>query len=261
MQRYRGRVRELKKIYILYMRFSMLRFGFSRNFSRNFTLSRNFGCRNFNRNFTLSNFGCRNFSVTPEGNQGSATTKLKNLWGKYGWLTVSTYFSVYVGTLCSFYTAISSGYFTANHAKKMVKQFSFLHDRVDPSTLDNVETVKGRFLIAWVATKLVEPLRAGVTIALIPWLARVLQRGGGARVIANRVGTQACEKISIVKHIRNTNKLKSSDPLQVSGRWTHTHTHTHRIELLKHFLEKHIMNPDSYLKLFQHKDKERSGKV
>ena len=53
----------------------------------------------------------------------------------------------------------------------VISRFKFLEDYIDPSTLTPSQ---GNFILAWLTTKLTEPLRALVTIVLTPPIARKL---------------------------------------------------------------------------------------
>ena len=118
-------------------------------------------------------------------------SKLKRLYHKYGRVAIGTYLSVYVCTLFSLFGLYDSGVLIPsdlpidldiNHDGKVdmrdagslyemvITRFK-LEDYIDPSTLTPSQ---GNFILAWLTTKLTEPLRALVTIVLTPPIARKL---------------------------------------------------------------------------------------
>lgn len=92
----------------------------------------------------------------------------QRLWHDYGWVGVSTYLTVYVGTLGMLFVAIRSGALGADTVVRMVTRLGL------ESHFDELDPKKGDFLMAWVATKLTEPLRAAVTMAITPKIARMV---------------------------------------------------------------------------------------
>ena len=118
-------------------------------------------------------------------------SKLKILYNKYGRVAIGTYLSVYVGTLFSIYGLFDSGILIpsdlpfdldVNEDGKVdmrdvgsmygiVISYFKLDDYIDPSTFTPSQ---GNFMLAWITTKLVEPLRALATIILTPPIARRL---------------------------------------------------------------------------------------
>ncbi|CEM38402.1 unnamed protein product [Vitrella brassicaformis CCMP3155] len=107
---------------------------------------------------------------------------LVGMWHKYGWIGIGTYLSVYVSTLSLLFAAVNTGIFTADDAKRYLESLpEFFSKHIDASKLSSgVDTVWGRFLVAWVLTKIVEPARALTTVALVPLVLRVMGRGGPA---------------------------------------------------------------------------------
>lgn len=88
---------------------------------------------------------------------------------QYGFVGVATYLGIYLATLFSLYTLISSGAIAGSDILSALKSLGIggeLLDRIDPKA--------GNFAIAWIAAKFTEPLRLGITIALTPWIARVV---------------------------------------------------------------------------------------
>jgi len=99
----------------------------------------------------------------PTGKLGA----LRVLWKEYGWTVIGTYLSIYVGTLGMMYTAISSGLIGGGDVLHWVDALG-MADHF-PS---NLSPASSNLLVAWVATKLTEPLRLAVTIAITPRVAR-----------------------------------------------------------------------------------------
>ena len=133
-------------------------------------------------------------SNTSEEENKSDKPTFKTMVRQYGPLFITTYLGVYVSTVLGFYAGIESG---ALDPVYIMSFFSKTDGAVDP---DSVETVKNstelildwlhshswnraasyvetypwlaNFSIAWLATKPTEPIRFGVTVAILPKLAR-----------------------------------------------------------------------------------------
>ena len=124
-------------------------------------------------------------------------SKAKILMSKYGYFFVGTYLSVYVGTVSSLYFLLDHGlvdpsslsipdWFPSifpSHGDEEVTLVSLIADLADnfEFTKKYVESIQKRpeFVnlgIAWVATKLTEPIRLGVSIFLTPRIARLFGR-------------------------------------------------------------------------------------
>jgi hypothetical protein len=81
------------------------------------------------------------------------TEKLKALIAEYGRLAIITYFTIFALVLSAFYLAIVSG--------------------VDPS--GSAQSM-GTLGAAWLATKLTQPLRIGLTLVLTPIIGVAIKR-------------------------------------------------------------------------------------
>lgn len=92
---------------------------------------------------------------------------LGRLWHDYGYVGVGTYLSIYVGTLGMLYVAVRSGALGADTVLNIVTKLG-----LESHFPSDISSKKGDFLIAWVATKLTEPVRASLTMAVTPRLAR-----------------------------------------------------------------------------------------
>jgi hypothetical protein len=134
-------------------------------------------------------------NTSEEGNKSEKPT-FKTMVRQYGPLFITTYLGVYVSTVLGFYAGIESG------ALDPVYIMSFFSKTDSAANPDSVETVKNstelildwlnnhswnraasyietypwlaNFSIAWLATKPTEPIRFGVTVAILPKLARTL---------------------------------------------------------------------------------------
>lgn len=131
-----------------------------------------------------------------ENRQGGspAEGKLRRMWRQYGWVSVGTYFTVrhngaagvhgmcavtkcvarlqvYAATLGTTYAALNSGMLAAVNVVDMVGAVG-LGNWVDVSKID---PRAGSFTLAWVITKLTEPLRLAVTLAITPTVAKRLR--------------------------------------------------------------------------------------
>lgn len=81
---------------------------------------------------------------------GSWRARYEALVEEYGWVAIATYFTIFFGTWFGFWVAIRSGYEPGGAAA-------------------SAGTVGG----AYVATKLTQPLRIGITLVLLPAVVRV----------------------------------------------------------------------------------------
>jgi hypothetical protein len=118
-------------------------------------------------------------------------SKIKLLYNKYGRVAIGTYISVYIGSLFTIFGLFDSGVMLmsdlpfdldinrdgkvdmgdVNSMYQLVITYFKLDDYIDPETLSPRQ---GNFLLAWLTTKLTEPLRALVTIVVTPPIARRL---------------------------------------------------------------------------------------
>uniref|UniRef100_A0A0G4G9H7 DUF1279 domain-containing protein n=1 Tax=Chromera velia CCMP2878 TaxID=1169474 RepID=A0A0G4G9H7_9ALVE len=136
-------------------------------------------------------------------NSTKAAHGIMGLWKKYGWYGVGTYVAVYLGTLAGLYGAVSQGLFTKEHAAQLVERFH-LEGHIPMSKLEGVDSAWGRLLLAWIGTKIVEPVRAVVAIGLTPFVARVLRGRGGGR-LASAVASRFTRR-------KGTSSASSSSP-------------------------------------------------
>lgn len=124
---------------------------------------------------------------------------LIGLMRKYGWTFFGTYMSIYVTTLVSLYISIDAGYLdpstianidlpwhssagraaqdadvrdiktTAEFVGSYLEKFSWTKPYA-PFVMNNPRTTN--LALAWIATKLTEPIRLGVTLAILPSVSR-----------------------------------------------------------------------------------------
>ncbi|KAL7068218.1 hypothetical protein ACR3K2_13890 [Cryptosporidium serpentis] len=100
---------------------------------------------------------------------------IKNLWGKYGYIGISVYLIVYVTTLGSFWLIFYSRIINEEFLMQIL-EFLKISDRFDASLIGSANTFWGRFLIAWIATKITEPFRAILSASLTPYIYKRLLR-------------------------------------------------------------------------------------
>lgn len=95
-----------------------------------------------------------------------------NFFKTYGAPGVVVYLTIYVLTVAGFFAAVSSGLLTAETVKSWITALH-LEKHVDTNLLNRVDSATGRFIIAWIATKIVEPLRLFVAVSITPSVLRL----------------------------------------------------------------------------------------
>lgn len=85
------------------------------------------------------------------------------------------YLGIYAFCVTGFFIAASSGWLTAEQVKSWVAALH-LESHIDPSVLNRVDTVTGRLVVAWIATKVIEPLRLFVAVTVTPSIVRFLAK-------------------------------------------------------------------------------------
>lgn len=106
-------------------------------------------------------------SAEPE----KSPSRWRVLWRRYGAVAVVTYIGVYVGTLGAMYGAVTYGILGRADAVSMVEYFGLEQYLIDAN---EVKSAKTKWAVAWLLTKLTEPLRAALTVAITPPLARTV---------------------------------------------------------------------------------------
>jgi hypothetical protein len=95
------------------------------------------------------------------------------LWSSYGYLFIGTYFSVYFITLGGAFVLVRADCIPGPDVNEWL-QGSFVKAWFFPNRDLHLSPFVSDFLKAWLVTKLTEPVRAVVTIAAVPMLARTL---------------------------------------------------------------------------------------
>ncbi|KAL3902391.1 MAG: hypothetical protein SGILL_010841, partial [Bacillariaceae sp.] len=145
----------------------------------------------------------------------------RSMMRKYGPLFITTYLTVYVSTVFGFYLGITSGAVDPAYLLSFIAGNGSADGAVDPdaaqTAANSVEVIK-EFLnkypwtqpavpfvekypwaanlgVAWVVTKPTEPIRFGVTVGLVPLLARTLgYNTPKASIVEEAVATEANKK-------------------------------------------------------------------
>ena len=115
-------------------------------------------------------------AADPEVVKKQAFSRFRTLWKRYGWVGVSTYLGVYVTTLSGLYVTIKAGGIVPGDVSELVKDSHIASFHLPGlSTTDlSVNKSTGDFALAWIATKLTEPLRLAFTLAITPSVSRAV---------------------------------------------------------------------------------------
>jgi len=97
-------------------------------------------------------------------------SKFKIMFRKYGFVFVGTYFTIYGLVLLGFYFCISNNYFGSVDVIDLAKRWGL--ERF--VSLDEIRPQTGQLTLAWIATKITEPVRLALAIAITPVVARRL---------------------------------------------------------------------------------------
>eukprot|EP01041_Mallomonas_annulata_P000372 gene372-679_t len=108
--------------------------------------------------------------------------KVKDLWKSYGYVAVGTYLGIYVTTLGSIYFCLDMDVFNSAAfgldpvvaVKKVCDVAEALTGYATLPEYIRLHPQLGTFAIAWVMTKVTEPVRFAATVLAVPKLARVL---------------------------------------------------------------------------------------
>mmetsp|Transcript_10249 Transcript_10249/g.19370 ORF Transcript_10249/g.19370 Transcript_10249/m.19370 type:complete len:297 (+) Transcript_10249:116-1006(+) len=127
------------------------------------------------------------------GAAGSQSTgligKFKDMWNRYGWVFVGTYFGVWFGTLSSFYLMVENHMmkvdnfdddampnpFNPVEMARFVTTWLKQHIGLDVG-FDKIDPKASSAVVAYICTKITEPLRFLVAAILTPRVARLLGR-------------------------------------------------------------------------------------
>jgi len=93
------------------------------------------------------------------------------MFKRFGYLAVGTYLGVYVCTLSSLYVMVSCGLIQGPDVNAFLNAWSVKKALYGPEEIRLADSALD-FGVAWVLTKTTEPVRAFVTIALVPLIAR-----------------------------------------------------------------------------------------
>ncbi len=111
--------------------------------------------------------------VIPVTPRVAVCVAVQAMWRQYGYLFVATYLSVYVVTLSGTYALVENGVIAGPDVNEWLKT-STVKQMVFGDREVRCPPVLVNFMTAWLLTKLTEPVRAAVTVALIPIAVRRL---------------------------------------------------------------------------------------
>lgn len=114
----------------------------------------------------LSKEGMQEMKADAKVKAQQAQGRLKQLWQQYGYVAIGTYLVIYVGTLGAIYELFEHGLLGDFDPMWIVKQLGL------ESHFQKVDPKAGTFAIAWITTKLTEPVRLVLTGVFTPRVAR-----------------------------------------------------------------------------------------
>jgi hypothetical protein len=97
------------------------------------------------------------------------------MWRKYGYTGVVVYIFIYILTLAGFFTSIFFDFIKSENLVKYAEKIPFFHT-INMKGPTHLDSIWGQFAFAWLATKIVEPLRLCLTITITPKIFRVIQK-------------------------------------------------------------------------------------
>ncbi|KAG5189533.1 hypothetical protein JKP88DRAFT_155059, partial [Tribonema minus] len=113
----------------------------------------------------------------------------KEMWRRYGLVAVGTYFGIYVATLGGLYLVFDYGFMTASDmpagAAHAGDTLQALVERLPDWAQAKVNALYAKmqqepgfrnFVLAWLTTKVTEPVRVLATVGITPRIARALGR-------------------------------------------------------------------------------------
>jgi len=97
--------------------------------------------------------------------------KLRKLWNTYGWTGVAVYSSLWVGFLGGFW--VLTGFYD------LMPAINWVRSSLGFSTEDSGELFEkyGRIAVAYLATEISEVVRIPLTLAITPFIAKLLRKG------------------------------------------------------------------------------------
>jgi Protein of unknown function (DUF1279) len=135
---------------------------------RNFRLSNRFQTSTSNNSEQISHHEGPNIFMNPIKWLMFNKSKLKS----YGTLAVVTYFSVYLITLSGLFILVNFKMIKGPDVNKFLNEWSVKKFFIEKEV--HIEPKYQDFATAWVLTKLTEPVRLGVTVAMLPFLVKKL---------------------------------------------------------------------------------------
>ena len=106
----------------------------------------------------------------------------KELLKKYGYTAVGTYLSIYILTLGSIFGSLQYDLFNAatfgfDPLELINKVCGLIENNTGNQSIPNYirsNPTVGTFAIAWIMTKFTEPLRLGITVLIVPKVAKIV---------------------------------------------------------------------------------------
>lgn len=154
---------------------------FSNNLIYNSTRSLKFDPNNYctlnqSFKFNISYLSNKNINLNKKCKFLNNLEKMKNLWEKYGYISVFTYFTIYLVTFTSFLVLAINNILNASKIIKMISILK-LDNHINSSKIERkMETPFGKLFLAWISTKIVEPIRLFSTILFTPYIYKILKR-------------------------------------------------------------------------------------
>lgn len=116
--------------------------------------------------------------------QSTLKGKIKYMWKAYGYFAIGSYLGLYIVTLSSIYFALDFDVFKASSVgfspEMAVHKVCEIFEAVTGSQMlpgfIREHPKVGTFAVAWVMTKFTEPLRMGITLAVVPKIATFFKR-------------------------------------------------------------------------------------
>jgi hypothetical protein len=105
--------------------------------------------------------------------QTSPMNRITKFLKEYGIPGVTVHFSLYFITWAGLYLGIDYGLIKVSDVQKLVRKVG-LDKYVDMDNLENKKTATS-VAIAWILTKFTQPLRIALTIAITPFIMRILR--------------------------------------------------------------------------------------
>lgn len=118
----------------------------------------------------------RQEAMQPPPSAKSTFGRFKELWSKYGWVFVVTYLAVYLSTWFSIYMLLTTPWISQLSFMRSINEWGASHLKDLQESVKMLKKMDINVAIAWVLTKPTEPVRAIITLAITPTIARLLGR-------------------------------------------------------------------------------------